>query len=108
MATDTQKTQIDLTVDRNNLYREESFTDIKVASIRQLTPINPDLTKDNSRHPLYMGQTQLMTPSGPVMLQSLLEAVTLDEAIEKFPGAMQKEVDKVMAQIHKSSEASVK
>jgi len=41
------------------------------------------------------------------MLQSLLEAVTLDEAIEKFPGAMQKEVDKVMAQIHKSPEASV-
>ena len=108
MASDTQKTQINLTVDRNNLYREESFTDIKVASIRQLTPIKPDFTKDNSRHPLYMGQTQLMTPSGPVMLQSLLEAVTLDEAIEKFPGAMQKEVDKVMAQIHKSSEASVK
>jgi len=107
MASDTQKTQINLTVDRNNLYREESFTDIKVASIRQLTPIKPDLTTDNSRHPLYMGQTQLMTPSGPVMLQSLLEAVTLDEAIEKFPGAMQKEVDKVMAQIHKSPEASV-
>ena len=103
MASNDQKTQINLTVDRNNLYREESFTDIKVAAIRQLTPVNPDMSPDDSRNPLYMGQTQLMTPSGPVMLQSILEAITLDEAIEKFPAAMQKEVDKVMAQVHKNS-----
>ena len=107
MASDTQKTQISLIVDRNNLYREESFTDIKVAAIRQLTPVKPDLSVDDSRHPLYMGQTQLMTPSGPVMLQALLEAKTLDEAIEKFPAAMQKEVDNVMAQVHKSPEEKV-
>jgi hypothetical protein len=102
MASDTQKTQINLTVDRNNLYREESFTDIKVASIRQLTPVKADFSPDHSRPSLYMGQTQLMTPSGPVMLQSMLNAVTLDDAIEEFPEAMQREVDKVMAQIHKS------
>ena len=107
MAGNNQKTQINLTVDRNNLYREESFTDIKVAAIRQLTPVKPDTSPDDSRHPLYMGQTQLMTPSGPLMLQSLLEATTLDEAIEKFPAAMQKEVDKVMAQVHKNSKEKV-
>ena len=107
MASNDQKTQINLTVDRNNLYREESFTDIKVAAIRQLTPVNPDMSPDDSRNPLYMGQTQLMTPSGPVMLQSILEAITLDEAIEKFPAAMQKEVDKVMAQVHKNSKEKV-
>ena len=102
MANHNQKAKINLAVDRNNLYREESFTDIKVASIRQLTPVKPDLSPDDSRQPLYMGQTQLMTPSGPVMLQSLLEAVTLDEAIEKFPGTMEKEVDKVMAQVQQT------
>ena len=107
MASNNPKTQINLTVDRNNLYREESFTDIKVAAIRQLTPVNPDMSPDDSRRPLYMGQTQLMTPSGPVMLQSILEATTLDEAIEKFPAAMQKEVDNVMAQVQKDSKEKV-
>jgi len=107
MASNNPKTQINLTVDRKNLYREESFTDIKVAAIRQLTPVNPDMSPDDSRRPLYMGQTQLMTPSGPVMLQSILEATTLDEAIEKFPAAMQKEVDNVMAQVQKDSKEKV-
>jgi hypothetical protein len=102
MASNNQKTKINLTVDRNNLYREESFTDIKVAAIRKLSPVKSDLSPDDTRRPLFMGQTQLMTPSGPVMLQSLLEAITLDEAIEKFPDAMQKEMDKVMAKIHKN------
>jgi hypothetical protein len=107
MVSNNPKTQINLTVDRKNLYREESFTDIKVAAIRQLTPVNPDMSPDDSRRPLYMGQTQLMTPSGPVMLQSILEATTLDEAIEKFPAAMQKEVDNVMAQVQKDSKEKV-
>ena len=48
-----------------------------------------------------------MTPSLPVMLQSILEATTLDEAIEKFPAAMQKEVDNVMAQVQKDSKEKV-
>ena len=40
-SNDPQHT-IDLTVDLNNLYREESFTDVKVAAIRRLTPVKPD------------------------------------------------------------------
>ncbi|MBW1694849.1 MAG: cytoplasmic protein, partial [Deltaproteobacteria bacterium] len=37
MTSDAQQ-QIDFTVSRDNLYREESFTDIKVAAIRRLVP----------------------------------------------------------------------
>jgi hypothetical protein len=33
MPSNDQQREIDFTVDRNNLYREESFTDIKVAAI---------------------------------------------------------------------------
>ena len=108
MTGDDQKTKIDLSVDRNNLYREESFTDIKVAAIRRLTPIKPDGSDDDSRESIFMGQTQLMTPSGPVLLQSLLEAVTIEEAMEKFPAAMEKEVDKVIAQAEKKEQQEVK
>ena len=94
-SNDPQKT-IDFTVDRNNLYREESFTDVKVAAIRRLTPVKPDGSDDESRDPIFMAQTQLMSPSGPVLLQSILDVETLEQAMEKFPKAMQKEMDKVI------------
>ena len=98
MPSRAEKAKINLNVDRNNLYREDSVTDIKVAAIRRLTPIKADGSDDDSRVPIFMGQTQLMSPSGPLLLQSLLEAKTL----EKFPDAMQKEVDKAMAQAEKN------
>ncbi len=102
MPSHPEKAEINLNVDRNNLYREDSVTDIKVAAIRRLAPIKADGSDDDSRDPIFMGQTQLMSPSGPLLLQSLLEALTLEEAIEKFPAAMQKEVEKAMAQAEKN------
>ncbi len=96
MPSNDPQQKIDFTVDRNNLYREESFTDIKVAAIRRLTPVKPDGSDDESRNPIYMAQTQLMSPSGPVLLQSILDARTLEQAMERFPNAMQKEMDKVI------------
>jgi hypothetical protein len=102
MPSRPEKAKINLNVDRDNLYREDSVTDVKVAAIRRLTPIKADGSDDDSRDPMFMGQTQLMSPSGPILLQSLLEASTLEEAMDKFPDAMQKEVDKAMAQAEKN------
>jgi len=99
MHSNDSHSTIDFTVNRNNLYREESFTDVRVAAIRRLTPVNPDGSEDDSRGPIFMGQSQLMTPSGPIMLQSLLDAKTFEESMEKFPAAMQKEMNKVVAEI---------
>ena len=96
MPSNDPQPKIDFTVDRKNLYREESFTDIKVAAIRRLTPIKPDGSDDDSRDPLFMAQTQLMSPSGPVVLQSILDAGTLEQAMDRFPEAMQKEMEKVI------------
>ena len=102
MHSHAEKAKINLNIDRNNLYREDSVTDVKVAAIRRLTPIKADGSDDDSRDSIFMGQTQLMSPSGPILLQSLLGARTLEEAIEKFPAAMQKEVEKAMAQAEKN------
>jgi len=99
-SNDPQQT-IDFTVDRNNLYREESFTDVKVAAIRRLTPVKPDGTVDESRDSLFMAQTQLMSPSGPVVLQCILDAGNLEQAMERFPVAMQKEMDRIAAEQEK-------
>ena len=45
----------DIAVDQNNLYREETFTDLKVASIRRLTPIKPDGSDDFTRPAIFVG-----------------------------------------------------
>ena len=94
--------QIDFTVDRNNLYREESLIDLKSASIRCLRPVMPDgTTPDEGRKTIFVGHTQLMSPQGPVPLHAPLEAATLDEAIEKFPGAMQKAMEEMIENVKK-------
>ncbi len=90
---------IDFTVDKDNLYREESITDLKVASIRRLVPVKADGTEDPSRTSIFYGHTQLMTPEGPLPVQGRLMANNLDEAFQEFPGAMQKALDEMVARI---------
>ncbi|MFO7931450.1 MAG: cytoplasmic protein [Desulfosalsimonas sp.] len=87
---------IDFTVNRDNLYREESVTDLKVASIRKMVPIKPDGSDDPQRSEVFFGSTQLMTPEGPLPLQSELSATTLEEAMNEFPSAMQKALEQTI------------
>ncbi|PID73151.1 MAG: hypothetical protein CSB33_05215 [Desulfobacterales bacterium] len=81
--------EIDLTVDTQNLYREESITDLKAASIRRLIPITENGDVDETREMIFMGSIQVMTPGGTLPVQGELKAGTLKEAIAKFPDAMQ-------------------
>ncbi|MFP4039751.1 MAG: cytoplasmic protein [Desulfosudaceae bacterium] len=96
-----QTQDIDFTVDENNLYREESLTDIKVAAIRKMIPIKPDGTDDDSRSIIFVGHTQLMSPEGPLPLQAKLEATTLEAAIAEFPRAMQAALAEMAERIQK-------
>ena len=92
---------IDFTVDKSNLYREESITDLKVASIRRLVPVKADGTEDSARKTIFIGQTQLMSPEGPLPIQSELTAGTIEEALDEFPAAMQRALTKVVEKIKK-------
>ncbi len=86
----------DVQVDRTNLYREETFTDLRVATIQRLTPIKPDGTPDNTRPVLFVGQTQLLSQAGPVPLTCPIEAASLEEALEKFPEAVKQGVERLI------------
>ena len=88
--------EIDLKLDGKNLYREESFTDLKVGAIRKLTPVTTDGSLDESRVPIFMAHTQLMSPDGPFPVSCLIDTKTLPEAIEKFPDEMSREVEKIV------------
>ncbi|MCK5916510.1 MAG: cytoplasmic protein [Deltaproteobacteria bacterium] len=78
----------DFSPDSAHLYREETITDLKVAAIKVMIPINLDGSEDSSRSTIYVGNTQLMSPEGPVPLQAPLEADNLEEALKVFPEAM--------------------
>ncbi|NOZ22343.1 MAG: cytoplasmic protein [Planctomycetes bacterium] len=101
---DTGQEQMDFTVDSNNLYREDSITDLNVASIRKLVPIKPDGTDDDSRETMFFGHTQLMSPQGPLPLNAPLEANSLEEAMAAFPAAMQQALAAMVERIRKMQE----
>ena len=86
----------EISVDRDNLYREETFTDLKVASIRRLTPIQPDGSDDSGRPVLFVGETTLMSARGPLPINCPIEATTLAEAMDAFPQAVQDAVARLM------------
>lgn len=92
----SDKKASDIKVDLGNLYREETFTDLKLGWIRRLTPVKPDGSKDESREYLFIGQTQLVTPQGPVPVQCQIPEKTLEEAIEKFPEIMEQTMQKMI------------
>ncbi|MCH2169222.1 hypothetical protein MK489_00445 [Myxococcota bacterium] len=88
MSDPEQQALSEIKVDRDNLYREETYTDLKVATIRCMIPICSDGSPDSSRPVLYSGQTTLMSQAGPLPVQCPLEAKSLDEAIDQFPDAV--------------------
>ena len=96
MSEDPRAPISEIQVDRNNLYREELVTDLKVASIRRLIPIKVDGSPDDSRPVLYSGETQLMSQAGLVPVHCPIEAASLEEALDRFPQAVNDAVERLM------------
>jgi hypothetical protein len=74
----------EITVDTDNLHREEVFTDLHAASVRRLTPVKADGSDDSGRDVIYIGETNLMTQMGPLPVQFPIEAKSLDDAFSQF------------------------
>ena len=66
------------------MYREETFTDNAVGTLRRLTPVTSSGEIDTTRSPQYIGSTQVMTHAGPLPLSFEIEAKSLVEAIAGF------------------------
>jgi hypothetical protein len=92
---------VNLSVKQNNLYLEESFTDLDMTSIRRLTPVRPNGLKDKTRKQIFVGHLNLMTPEGPPPIQTPLEARNLKEAMEVYPEAIKTVLAKMQEEIKK-------
>lgn len=93
--------EIDFKINRGNLYREEVFTDLKAGSVRRMTPVKPDGSQDKSRKTIFFGQTQLMTPNGPIPVQNLIKAGDLQQALKQFPEVMQQTITQMIKEVQK-------
>ncbi len=95
MSTQPEKLS-DVKMDIANLYREEAYTDLKTGGVRKLVPVKLDGSEDTSREPIFSGHTQLMSPHGPLPLQGGIDAKTLEEAVAKFPQAMEDAMNRMI------------
>jgi hypothetical protein len=95
---------IDLAMDSESLYVEESFTDMKVGTIRRLTPVLSDGSPDENRQPMFLGHTQLMSPNGPVPVSCEIKAESLPQAMERFPQAITREVERIVEEAQKAQQ----
>ena len=86
-------------MDKNALYREETFTDRKIGTIRILTPVKADGAPDPARPVLYVGETQLLTGAGLLPLVFEIEAKSLSEAVDRFAAGAREAAEQTRRQI---------
>lgn len=84
--------------DIQNLYRQETYTDLGMGTIQCLTPVTPDGQPDSARSAMFMGTAQIMTQAGPIPVQCEIPAKTLREACDAFPTAIKAAVNELIKQ----------
>ena len=83
----------DIQMDGANLYREETYTDLKAGTLRKLVPVKADGTDDPARPAVYTAATQVMTPGGVLPLSGeVAGAKTLAEAVSGFPATIKQAI----------------
>ena len=86
-------------LDAANLYREESYTDRRVGTVRALVPVTADGAADPARPTLFIGQISVMTPMGALPISFEIPAATLAESLDKFAGAARTAMDETMQEL---------
>jgi hypothetical protein len=94
-----QQTANDVKIDPKALFLEEVFTDRRIGTIRRLTPVTKDGTRDPARAVLYIGETQVLTPAGALPIGFEIGAGSLEEAAEKFGGLAKEAIERTVREL---------
>jgi len=89
----------EISMNAEDMYREETFTDNAVGTLRRLTPVTPNGEVDSTRPEQYIGSTQVMTNAGPLPLSFEIEASSMPEAIAGFGEAAKQSFEKTMEEL---------
>lgn len=93
------ETSTEINMDASNLYREETFTDNKVGTLRRITPVTAEGEVDDSRPVQFVGSTQVMTSAGPLPLSFEIEADSLSEATAGFGDGAKQAFERTMEEL---------
>ena len=84
------------------LYREDTFSDQKMGTIRQLTPVTPEGEVDSSREVIFVGSAQIMSPMGAIPINfELPGAKNIGEAAALFATEAEKEVERTAQELER-------
>ncbi len=90
----------EILMDGANLYREESYTDLKAGTLRKLVPVTAAGLDDPTRQPIYTAATQVMTPGGVLPLSGEVEgAQSLEAAVAGFPATIKNAIATLRAEM---------
>jgi hypothetical protein len=93
------RNQQEIRMQVDGMFREETFTDNAVGTIRRLTPVTSTGEPDRNRVESFVGSTQVMTQAGPLPLNFEIEATTLAEAIDGFGPAAKEAFEQTMEEL---------
>ena len=89
----------EITMNAAGMFREETFTDNAVGTLRRLIPVGPNGEPDRTRAEQYIGSTQVMTNAGPLPLSFQIEARSISEAIAAFGAGAKAAFEQTMAEL---------
>jgi hypothetical protein len=89
----------EIKLDAAALYLEEVFTDRRIGTIRRLTPVKGDGTRDPKREIAYIGETQVMSTVGALPISFEIDATTLEEAAQKFGPGAKEAIERTMKEL---------
>lgn len=89
----------EIKLDPASLYLEEVFTDRRIGTIRRMTPVKGDGSRDPKREVAYLGETQVMSTVGALPISFEIDAKTLEEAAQKFGPAAKEAIERTMKEL---------
>ena len=75
-----------------------------MGTIKRLNPVKADGSEDKTRKKIFVGNTNVITPQGPIPIQGMIQAKELQQAIKKFPEVMEAAMDRLIEEAKKYQE----
>lgn len=95
----TPETGNEINMNEADLYREHTYTDNRIGTIRKMQPVTPGGEDDPQRAARYFGTAQLMTPAGPLPVSFEIEADSLAAAVQGFGPAAREAVQRTLEEL---------
>jgi len=99
MATRDERLPTEPEMDPTDLWSEEIYTDRRVGTIRRMTPVRGDGTRDPARTVQWIGETQLLTQLGTLPISFPIEAQSLEEAARRFGAEAKKAIERTLKEL---------